>query len=726
MNVAIQDAAIGASSLDRLLRPRSVAIVGASEKPGALGASVLGNLERNGFSGEIHLINPKRAEIGGRACIPSVSALPEHVDVAVLAIPRVVVLETIKALAERKVGAAIIFSAGFAEGGEEGLAEQREIARVASTAGMIIEGPNCLGMTNFIDRIPLTFVETNAVPLGNRKGIGIVSQSGAIACVICTTLASRDLGLSFSISTGNEAASGVEDYVEFLIDDPATNVIAMVVESFRSPRRFLEAARRARSMGKTIVLLHPGRSSAARESAATHTGAMAGDYEVMRVKVERAGVILVETLEELGDVAELALRCPPVQTAGTAIMGESGAFKALALDLAEALELELPSIDDVSAPRLRAILPEFVGVSNPLDMTAQGLTDPELYYNTLAALAQDDRFGSVIVGIIQTDPVTTAVKFPPLIRAMSEIRPEKPIVFAGLDEGAGVAHHYIDEFRRLGAVYFPSTERALRAVARLNGSAARDLRSEVVPLDVRPELPAQGGVIAEFKAKALLAPLGIAFPDSKFCTSLEDALSSAKYIGFPVVLKAQSAELSHKSDAGGVILNIVDEASLKEGWHRLHDNIARHRPGLVLDGVLVEKMGERGVELIIGAKNDLDWGPVILVGFGGVAAEVLQDVRLFTPDLPFDGVMRELNRLKQAPLLHGFRGSPPLDVAATAKLVIALGQLLLAETSIREIDLNPVIVKPDGQGAVALDALMLVDATPPSGECDGGLDDRGP
>lgn len=297
MDVTIQDAVIGASSLDRLLRPRSVVIVGASEKPGALGAAVLGNLERNGFSGEIHLINPKRTEIGGRVCIPSVSVLPEQVDVAVLAIPRVAVLETIRALAERKVGAAIIFSAGFAEGGEEGLAEQLEIARVASSAGMIIEGPNCLGMTNFIDRVPLTFVETSAVPLGNRKGIGIVSQSGAIACVLCTTLAARDLGLSFSISTGNEAASGVEDYVEYLIDDPATNVIVMVVEMFRSPRRFLEAARRARSMGKTIVLLHPGRSSAARQSAATHTGAMAGDYEVMRVKVERAGVILVETME---------------------------------------------------------------------------------------------------------------------------------------------------------------------------------------------------------------------------------------------------------------------------------------------------------------------------------------------------------------------------------------------------------------------------------------------
>lgn len=346
-----------AASLDRLLRPRSVAIVGASEKPGALGNSVLSNLVRNGFSGDIHLINPKRAEIEGRPCLPSVEALPDGVDCAVLAIPRAAVLDTVRALAGRGVGSAIIFSAGFAEGGEEGLAEQRAIGQVAAASGMVIEGPNCLGMTNFIDRVPLTFVETDAKALGARNGIGVVSQSGAMACVLCTTLASRDLGLSFSISTGNEAASGVEDYVEYLLDDSATKVIAMIVEQFRHPQRFMAAARRARALGKTIVLLHPGKSSAARESAATHTGAMAGDYQLMRVKVERAGAIFAETLEELGDIAEIALRCPIIPAAGVAVLGESGAFKALTLDLCEGLGLDLPKIDDDNAPALRAALP---------------------------------------------------------------------------------------------------------------------------------------------------------------------------------------------------------------------------------------------------------------------------------------------------------------------------------------------------------------------------------
>ena len=297
-------------SLERLLRPRSVAIVGASEKVGALGASVLANLERARFGGAIHLINPKRAEIGGRRCLASVDDLLEGVDVAVLAIPRAAVLDAVRALARRKAGAAIIFAAGFAEMGAEGLAEQRELACIAAESDMAIEGPNCLGLVNFVDGVPLTFVELPGDRLGGRPGIGLVSQSGAMAAVLVVTLASRGLGLSYSISTGNEAASGVEDYVDYLVDDPHTHTIAMIVEQFRKPARFLAAAARAAAKAKPIVLLHPGRSSAARESAATHTGALAGDYDVMRLKVERAGVLLVETLEELGDVVEMLHRFP--------------------------------------------------------------------------------------------------------------------------------------------------------------------------------------------------------------------------------------------------------------------------------------------------------------------------------------------------------------------------------------------------------------------------------
>ncbi len=694
-------------AVGRLLRPRSVAIVGASPTAGALGHSLIVNLEQAGFAGAVHLVNPRRDDIGGRACLRSIDDLPMGVDVAVLAIPRAAVLDTLRALAQRQVGAAIIFSAGFAEGGAAGLAEQHEISEIARNSGMVIEGPNCLGMVNFVDNVPLTFVDMPRPRVNAGKRIGIVSQSGAMAAVIATTLIAKELALSYFVSTGNEAASGIEDYADWLIDDPDTAAIALVVEQFRDPTRFQVLARRARDAGKPVVLLHPGRSAAARESAATHTGAMAGDYEVMRVLVERAGVVLCGDLEEVADVLDLAIRCGPIAP-GTAILGESGAFKALALDVAEAIGLFLPPFDNTLSPGLRAALPDFVGVSNPVDLTAQPLVDPDLYRRTFDALLCDDRLGAIILSIIQTDMGTARLKFPPIIAAIGALKTDKSVIFTGVDEGAGVPAEYVAALRDLGVPYFPTPDRAFRAVARWNA------RSPVNPPAATRSVPAfalpeAGGVIPEYRSKQLLGPLGIAFPAGRFVTSLDAAQAAAVDIGWPVVIKIQAAALSHKSDVGGVVLHLADAAALAEGWARLHADVARHAPGVPIDGVLVEAMGERGLELIVGGRNDPDWGPVVLVGAGGVMAELFHDVRLLPADLSQHEIVAELHALKTAALLDGFRGSPPLDIAALAGLVGTVAALLRAHPRISEIDLNPVIVYPVGGGVVALDALMLAD-----------------
>lgn len=697
------------SALERLLRPRSVAVVGASDKPGALGTTLLSNLDANGFSGDIYPINPKRESLGGRICLPGIEALPLGVDAAVLAIPRAGVLDAVKALAARKVGGVVIFAAGFAEGGPEGLAEQREIARIAHEAGMVVEGPNCLGLVNYVDRIPLTFVETEARPPAGKRAIGVVSQSGAMAAVLGTVLLARDCGVSYSVSTGNEAASGVEDYVDWLIDQPDTHVIAMIVEQFRKPERFLAAAARAAAAGKPIVLLHPGTSSAARESAATHTGAMAGDYALMRAKVTRAGVIMAETLEELGDIAEIALRCPALPSGHTAVLGESGAFKALTLDLAESLGLPLAPLQDADSPALRAALPPFVPVSNPLDITAQGLSEPAIYTRCLEALLDDPRVGTVLAGIIQAEAITCAIKFPPILAAATAKPLTKPLIFAGLDEGAAVPAERIASLRAAGIPWFPTTERALRAITRLTQFSARDTATNAqAPLPV-PGLAAEAGVIPEYKAKALLGPLGIPFPAGQFAPSAEEAVGAAEALGYPVAMKAQAAALSHKSDAGGVILNLPDAAAVRAAWERMHASVAAYSAAITLDGVLIEGMGARGVEMIVGAKNDPEWGPVLLAGFGGVTAEILGDVRLLAADMTAEAVEAELMKLKSAAILTGYRGAPALDVPALAQLIVTLGRVLRAEPSIREVDLNPVILHPKGQGVVALDALMLVE-----------------
>ena len=628
---------------------------------------------------------------------------------AVLAIPRVGVLDAVKGLAARKCGGVVIFSAGFAEGGEEGLAEQHEIARIANEAGMVVEGPNCLGLVNYVDRIPLTFVETNAVPPAGNRAVGIVSQSGAMAAVLGTMLLSRDCGVSYSVSTGNEAASGVEDYVDWLVDQPDTHVIAMIVEQFRKPQAFLAAARRAKAAGKPVVLLHPGKSSAARESAATHTGAMAGDYKLMRAMVARAGVIFAETLQELGDIAEIATQCAALPSGGTAVLGESGAFKALTLDLAEELELPLADLHDEDSPMLRAALPVFVPVSNPLDITAQGLSEPAIYTRCIEALLEDDRVGTVFVGIIQAEAITCAIKFPAVLAAIEGKTLTKPVIFAGLDEGAEVPAERIAALRAAGVPWFSSTERALRAVTRLTHWAAQDLSVNDLPATPLAGLDVVSGVIPEYKSKELLGPIGLSFPKGGFAASADAAVTAAEAVGYPVAMKAQAAALGHKSDAGGVILNLADESAVREAWDRIHSNVAAYSSAITLDGVLIEAMGKRGMEMIVGAKNDPEWGPVVLAGFGGVTAEILQDVRLLTADLTEEAVVAELMKLKSAALLSGYRGSPALDVAALAKLIVKVGQVLRAEPSIREIDLNPVILHPVGEGVVALDALMLVE-----------------
>jgi acyl-CoA synthetase (NDP forming) len=314
----------------------------------------------------------------------------------------------------------------------------------------------------------------------------------------------------------------------------------------------------------------------------------------------------------------------------------------------------------------------------------------------------------VVASIIQSDPITSGIKFPHIIKVLEDGTFPKPLVFAGVDEGARVPQDYIDGLRKVGIPWFPSTERAYRAIARLADLAKRDLtdRGEL-PIPV-PGLDAVSGVVPEYRAKDLLRPLGIPFPESRFAASPDDAAAAAEAIGFPVVMKAQAAALGHKSDAGGVILNLKNAAEVREAFERIHVNVGAYDASIRLDGVLIEKMGRMGVEMIVGAKNDPEWGPVVLAGFGGVTAEILKDVTLVTPDLDEAAVQRALLGLKQAALLKGWRGSPALDVAALAALIVQVGRIMAGNPSIREIDLNPVIVHPEGEGVLALDALMLV------------------
>ena len=698
--------------IDCLLRPRSVAIIGVSATPTALGSRVFTNLENAGFKGEIHLVNPKRAELFGRPCVATPDDLPDGVDCAVLAIPRIGVLDALRSCARRNVRSAIIFSAGFAENGPEGRIEQEEIGRIARENNMAIEGPNCLGMVNFVDGTPLTFMMNDAKKLTEKAGIAMVSQSGAMATVLGVSLNTHQVAMSYSVSTGNEAANSAEDFIEHLIEDERTSVLVLLIEQFRQPQKFLKLVHRAKQLGKHIVLLHPGRSSAARDSAATHTGAMVSNYKVMRTKVEDAGVVVVDTIEELVDVAQLLSVCPYLPQGGAAVIAESGAFKALALDFCESIGLALPGLSNSARSALLQALPEFIPPSNPLDVTGQSMNDGELYRKSMLAFLSDDRYGSLVLGLILADGPGNDLKFPIIISALRKLKPEKPVILAALDEGAeiprGCIREHIEELRYLGVPFFPTSERAFRALGAVTKFAAKQARKTAGgPALLPPSTLLKNGTMTEYEGKELLASIGIPVPDGGLATTQQEAGEIAERIGFPVVLKAQEVTLTHKSDIGGVILNIKDSDALATGWKQLYDSIAHARPGLNLDGVLVEKMGSRGLELIVGVKNDKDWGPALLVGFGGVLAEAIGDVRLLPPDLPVEAIVDELYQLKSAALLRGFRGSPAVDVNAAAELIHRLGVFICSEPAIQEIDINPVLVYAEGQGAVALDALIV-------------------
>jgi len=691
----------GRSPIERMLRPRSIAIIGASATPGALGASLLANLERFGFAGDMHLVSASRAAIGGRPCVKSAAGLPEGIDCAVLAIPRAGVREAVAGCAARGVGGVIIYAAGFAEAGPEGKVLQAEL--VGAAHGMAVAGPNCLGHINFADGIPLTFSPCVPAPPAGRRAVGIVSQSGAMASMLRAALHARDIAISFSVSTGNEAVTGAEDFLDYLIDNPSTHVLLMLAEQIRHPQRFLALARRARAAGKPIVLLHPGRSAAAQASAQTHTGAMSGDHAVMRTQVVHAGVALVDTLEELIDLGELLVRWPSRPHGSAAVISDSGAFKALALDFCESCALDLPAPSEAAAAALGALAPDLILPTNPLDLTAQALIDPDLYRRAMLPFFDDPGCGSLVLAVVLSSPTHSERKMAPIIAALAEFGPPKPVVFAMLGEDCEVPAAAVAKLRSLGVPFFRSPERALRALARL--ATVREPQSlSFAQVRAAARLPA--GVIAEHAAKRLLREFGLPIPRSELVHDLAAAEQAAARLGYPVVLKAQSRRLAHKSDAGGVVLGLADAAALAEGWRKLHADIAKVQPALALEGVLVEVMARAGLELIVGLRRDPDWGPVLLLGLGGVFAEVLRDIRLLPSCVDAAAIIGDLHKLKAAALLTGFRGAPPPDLAAAANVAARLGVFAAAHPEIAEIEVNPLMVYPEG--ALVLDALIVV------------------
>jgi acyl-CoA synthetase (NDP forming) len=703
MDVRIDAPASGAMSaaLARLLRPRSIAIAGASPDARTMGGAVLANVERFAFDGAVHLISPTRDEINGRSCIKSADDLPMDVDAAVLNVPGGAILPMVEACARRDVGGVIVFASGFAEAGEEGRLAQERVTAVCREAGMALLGPNCLGYANFVDGIALTFEPVQPAPLGNRRSVAVIAQSGATASNIRAAMQGRGISVSLSAATGNEAVIDGSDLIDFIIAAGTADAIGLYAEQIRDPERFLAAARRARTAGVPIVMLHPGRSQRGMAAAASHTGAMAGDYALMRTAVENEAVVAVNTMDELFDTLAILHRYPSPVPGDLAIVTNSGAIRGMCFDFAEDIGLPLAQVSEATLARLAEKLPG-MEIDNPLDVGTTGFVSGAIYGDTSEIMLDDPAVSGVLLPMASGAPPQQRSKSDAVIPVAQTA--SKPVIMALTGDEAPLDPEFLAVMRESETPLFRSPERAMRAFAAINRYAAA-LRNvdDRTPAATGLSGWAAPGVKPEYLGKDFLRTIGVRVPEGGLATTVEEALALAGRIGFPLVLKAQAVALSHKSDVGGVILNLRDEAELRAGWDRLIANIG----GAQIDGVLVEQMSSPGLEMIVGARHHPQWGASVLVGLGGVWIEALEAAELLPADISHARAVERIMGLRGAKLLGPFRGQLARDVDAVADVVVKLGAAMRAGIGIEEIDINPLMVLAQGQGAIALDALIV-------------------
>jgi acyl-CoA synthetase (NDP forming) len=693
------ESARGPRAVARFLRPKSVAIVGISQRAGSAGQVILQSLKVNSFRGDIHLVGRSAEPIDGRPVLKSADELPEGVDLAVFTLPAAGVREAIESCARRKVGSAMVFAAGFAEVGDS--ATQDAVTATARAAGLAVVGPNCLGVTNNVDGLTLHMLFAREALRGVEGGVAFVGQSGGLLGHFQRATDGRGLPLSYVISTGNEAGLETTDFVEFLADDPATRVIALYTEQIRRPADFLAACRRARAAGKPVVMMQAGRSAKARKAAQSHTGALIGDFAAMQTQVEDAGAIVVPTMDEMMDLVEILVRFPVPPAKGPGIITASGAYVGLTNDFAEEVGLELPEFEPATLKAVSAVLPAYGNYGNPLDVTA-GFS-PESLPLVVKAVLDDPNVGMLFISF----PISYAAVVKAFNKGMASS--PKPKVMVALGDTWQLAPDIMQAASESPAVFSRSSDRMLRAIAHYTRYGRLLARSRAAastaPVQGLPQLGK--GTQPEWLGKKALAAAGVRVPAGELARTVDDAATVARRIGYPVVLKAQAAALSHKTEAGGVMLNLADEAALRAAWGTLTGNIKRAAPGVTLDGVLVEKMSPKGIELMVGAKREPGWGTVLLLGLGGIWVEALGDVRLLPGGAGREQIVDALHSLRSAKLLAGVRGAPPADIDAVVQAVMSIGRLMQAVPGLTEIDVNPLMVHARGQGATALDALIV-------------------
>jgi acyl-CoA synthetase (NDP forming) len=681
-----------------LFRPKSLAIIGASDSSrGGWALEIYGNLEHCGFPAKIYLVNPKRTSLWGRPVYPNFAAIPEPVDLALTIIPPAHVADTLDEAAAHGLKCALVYAAQFGENGDpEGLSRGRQLTRLCER-GLRISGPNCMGVVSVRERLLLyPSKRVRALPPGP---LGVVFQSGGTFQFWLQQAAVRGLGFSYAVSSGNELDLDVADYLNFLVEDESTRIIACMVEGIRRPDAFMQAAEKALAAGKPILMVKLGRSERGRAAASSHTGAIAGDDRVFDAACRKYGIVRCPSLDDLMEtcLAFLPGRLPKGQRIGMA--GYSGGAKGLFLDYANDIGAELADFTPETKQKLLPLIDPGLAAENPLDVGANNGVQAQLFSRICQIVCADPNVDIVTVqGLLPTnadDPYDPA----PLIAVKAST--DKPLLAFGR-----IAQNVSEIGRNYQAATgvpfiqgLPETARALQALVSYAEATRRGVRQVAAEASsAKPSTAALDDLIAHH---------GLTPPRSAMAKTPEEAAVIAASIGFPVAAKLVSAVASHKTEVGGVSLHLADAEAVRRACATMAARLHVQQPAATIDGFLIQEMVD-GLELILGVREDPQFGPFMVVGLGGVMVEALDDVALRLLPVNDDDARSMLGSLRSARLLDSFRNRAPRDVDAVVRAMIGLSALFSGHrTWFSDIEINPLIVLPAGQGVRAVDVRLV-------------------
>ena len=693
-------------AIQALLHPKSIAVIGASNDFNKINGRTLKALVDKKYAGRILPVNPKYPTLLDLPCYPDVASIPGTVDLAVVAVPAKHVPDTLRELGKKGVKAAVVFSSGFSEVGGDGIRLEAELKKAIRDSGVRILGPNCLGLVNVAENVMATFSQFSLGPTPDGPA-AFVTQSGALGTATAGTARKRGLNFGYFVNTGNETDIQFVDVMRAIIAEDNIKVGAGYIEGLKNGPGLLEVAEDALQRAKPLVLTKVGRTKAGAKAIASHTGSLAGEDAVFDGVIRQRGIIRARSDEQLLDFVDIFSQCALPGGKGIGFITRSGGAGALMADRAEEIGLNVATLSAETTAALRKVVPAFGSTSNPVDITAQGLVNPALMRDSLKILLSDAKVDAAIVWLSFTDKYAEVT-----VQSFAEAKAQtsKPFIVCWM----GMPDVAVPLMRAAGIPYLRSAEAAVDALAALMryAEARRNWLSDAparAALQLsKPVLPAGAGAVSSMEGQALLQSFGVPTAAARLATTADEAVAAARALGYPVVLKIESPDILHKTEAKGVALNLGDEAAVRSAYTTLIANARQYKADARIAGVLVQTMAKGDVELVIGLKRDPTFGPLVMVGLGGVLIEVFKDVVFRAAPVTETEALRMLDELKSRVILDGVRGKPPVDKTALARMISAVSRFgAAAGPRLAELDLNPVLAGP--QGVTAVDWLMLLE-----------------